>query len=89
MRNVEHSSSRLSFASREYFDYYTHVAAYSDRSLVDFLEVNGFRVLECQPRFLPLTIKSRLPVLPIQIRAYLQLPYKPLGKQMLIRASRA
>ena len=75
------------FAYREYFDDYTHVAVYSDRSLVDFLAAHGFQVLECQPRFLPLTIKSRFPVFPSLIRAYLLLPFKPMGKQMLIRAS--
>jgi hypothetical protein len=77
------------FAYREYFDDYTHIAVYSDRSLVDFLEAHGFQVLECHPRFLPLTIKSRFQVSPFLIRAYLRLPFKPMGKQMLIRASQA
>lgn len=77
------------FAYKEYFDDYTHVSIYSDRSLPDFLTVNGFRVLECHPRFLPLTIKSRFPVFPFLIRTYLRLPLKPLGKQMLIRAALA
>jgi hypothetical protein len=74
------------FAYQEYFDDYTHVTIYSDRSLSDFLEAHGFRVLECHPRFLPLTIKSRFPVSPLMIRAYLRLPFKPMGKQMWIRA---
>ena len=74
------------FAYREYFDDYTHVAVYSDRSLSDFLAAQGFRVIDCRPRFLPLTVKSALPVWPILIRLYLALPFKPLGKQMLIRA---
>jgi len=75
------------FAYREYFDDYTHVAVYSDRSLTDFLQANGFRVFECHPRFLPLTIKSHMPVSAFLIRTYLRLPFKPMGKQMLIRAS--
>jgi len=74
------------FAYREYFDDYMHVAVYSDRSLSDFLAAQGFRVIDCRPRFLPLTVKSALPVWPILIRLYLALPFKPLGKQMLIRA---
>jgi SAM-dependent methyltransferase len=74
------------FAYREYFDDYTHVAVYSDRSLSDFLEAHGFRVIDCKPRFLPLTVKSALPVWPILIQLYLALPFKPMGKQMLIRA---
>lgn len=74
------------FCSNEYFDDYTHVSIYSDRSLCDFLRANGLRILECKPRFLPLTIKSRLPVSPMLIRAYLVSPVKPLAKQMFIRA---
>jgi SAM-dependent methyltransferase len=74
------------FAYREYFDDYTHVAVYSHLSLADFLAANGFRVTECHPRFLPLTVKSALPVWPFMIRLYLLLPFKPLGKQMLLRA---
>jgi SAM-dependent methyltransferase len=76
------------FAYREYFDDYTHVSVYSDRSLADFLEVNGFKVTEVHPGFLPLTIKGRLPVSSTLIRLYLALPFKPLGKQMLVRAVR-
>jgi SAM-dependent methyltransferase len=74
------------FAYREYFDDYTHVTIYSHVSLTDFLGANGFRVIECHPRFLPLTMKSTLPVWPFMIRLYLMLPFKPLGKQMLLRA---
>ena len=74
------------FAYREYWDDYTHVTVYSDRSIVDFLSAQGYRVIDCQPRFLPLTVKSALPVSPLLIRLYLALPFKPLGKQMLIRA---
>jgi SAM-dependent methyltransferase len=74
------------FAYREYFDDYTHIAVYSHVSLGDFLAANGFRVTECYPRFLPLTMKSSLPVWPFMIKLYLMLPVKPLGKQMLLRA---
>lgn len=74
------------FAHREYFDDYTHVSIYSDRSLKDFLTHHGFQVIECKPRFLPLTVMSRLPVWPFLIRLYLTLPFKPFGKQMFLRA---
>lgn len=74
------------FAYREYFDDYSHISIYSDRSIVDFLSANGFKIIECKPRFLPLTIKSLLPVIPSLIRFYLKLPFKPMGKQMFIRA---
>lgn len=74
------------FAYREYFDDYTHRTVYSDVSMVDFLRANGYEILDCQPRFLPLTIKSRLPVSPFLLRMYLLSPVKPLGKQMLVQA---
>jgi SAM-dependent methyltransferase len=73
-------------AFREYFDDYTHVSIWSHVSLADFLEANGWEVIEVRPRFLPLTVKSRLPVWPPLIGAYLKSPVKPLGKQMLVRA---
>jgi SAM-dependent methyltransferase len=74
------------YAFREYFDDYTHVAIYSHVSLVDFLSANGYEATLVVPRFLPLTVKSRMPVSPWLIAAYLASPIKPLGKQMFIRA---
>jgi SAM-dependent methyltransferase len=74
------------YAYREYFDDYTHIAIYSDVSLCDVLRVGGFDIVDVKPRFLPLTIKSGLPVNESLIRAYLASPIKPMGKQMLIRA---
>lgn len=73
-------------AYKEYFDDYTHVAVYSDISLRDVLGVNGFEVFLCHPGFLPLTVKSRLPVSSALIRLYLASPVKPMGKQMFLRA---
>lgn len=74
------------YAYREYFDDYTHVAVYSHISLPDLLSAHGWDVIEVRPRFLPLTVKSRLPVWPPLIAAYLASPFKPLGKQMLVVA---
>lgn len=77
------------YAYREYFDDYTHCSVWSHVSLGDFLNANGFDVVERRARFLPLTIKSRLPVSPFLIRLYLHAPIKPLGKQMLFVAKPA
>jgi SAM-dependent methyltransferase len=74
------------YAYREYFDDYTHVSVYSHISLADLLAAHGYEVLDVKPRFLPLTVKSRLPVWPALIRLYLNSPFKPMGKQMLLRA---
>jgi SAM-dependent methyltransferase len=74
------------YAFREYFDDYTHRTVYSHLSICDFLHANSYEVITCKPRFLPLTLKSKLRVSPALIRLYLASPLKPLGKQMLIRA---
>lgn len=74
------------YAFREYFDDYTHVAVYSHISLADLLTAHGWDVIEVRPRFLPLTVKSRLPVWAPLIGAYLRSPFKPMGKQMLVVA---
>jgi len=74
------------YAFREYFDDYTHVAIYSHISLVDFLEAYGWEVLSVEPRFLPLTVKSRLPTWDFLIGLWLASPIKPIGKQMLLVA---
>jgi SAM-dependent methyltransferase len=74
------------YAYREYFDDYTHVSIYSHISICDFLAAHGFDTVEVHPRFLPLTVKSRLPAWSPLIGLYLASPLKPLGKQMLVRA---
>lgn len=74
------------YAFREYFDDYTHKTVYSHLSICDFLQANSYEVTAVKPRFLPLTLKSRLRVSPSLIRLYLLSPFKPLGKQMLVQA---
>ncbi len=51
-------------APRRYFDDYTHRTIFTDVSLRDWLEAVGFDVVKQTPRFLPLTVKSRLGALP-------------------------
>ena len=75
---------RLSY--KKYFDDYTHVAIWTDIGLVAFLETLGWKVTRVEGRFLPLTVKSRLPVSRLMIRAYLKSPFKPLAGQMLVIA---
>lgn len=75
------------YCAREYFDDYTHITIYTAQGLSDLLAANGFRILRCVPRFLPLTIKGRLPIHPLLIRLYLLSPVRPMAKQMLITAT--
>lgn len=72
--------------SKRYFDDYSHVSIWTDVSIADFLRADDWEVLRVMPRFLPLTIKSRLPVIPLLIRIYLLSPIKPMAGQMLVVA---
>lgn len=74
--------------SERYFDDFTHVSIWSDVSLRDYLQSLGWTIQAIHPRFLPLTVKSRFPVSPRLIRAYLRSPIKPLAGQMLIVAQK-
>ncbi len=74
------------YAYREYFDDFDHKSIYSHVSLTDYLAANGYEVFLVEPRFMPLSVKGRLPIKPFLIRAWLASPVKPIGKQMLIRA---
>lgn len=72
------------YAYRQYFDDYTHKSVWTHRSLPDFLQVCGFEVPHVEKAFLPLTLKSRMPVHPLLIKAYLTSPIKPMAGQMLV-----
>jgi SAM-dependent methyltransferase len=74
------------YAFREYFDDFDHRSIWSHVSLADFLVAHDYEVFLVEPRFMPLSIKSGLPVSPWLIRAWLASPFKPIGKQMLVRA---
>ncbi len=73
------------YAFREYFDDFDHKTIFSHISLADFLTSNGFEVTSVEPRFMPLTVKGRLPVNERLIQAWLASPWKPIGKQMLLQ----
>lgn len=72
----------------EYFDDYTHVAIYTDRSLRDMLTASGWKVEHVAARFLPLTMKSKASGLTFLVPWYLRSPIKPFAGQMLVDAGR-
>jgi ubiquinone/menaquinone biosynthesis C-methylase UbiE len=74
------------YAYKEYFDDYTHCTIWTDVSLADFLQAHNWHVEYVTPKFMPLSLKSRLPTWPFLIKLYLMLPFKPMGKQMLLVA---
>lgn len=72
------------YAYKDYFDDYTHKTIYSHISLADAMREYGFTPVKVVPKFLPLSLKSRLPKSYWLTRLYLTLPFSPMGKQMLL-----
>jgi SAM-dependent methyltransferase len=72
------------YCHKEYFDDYTHKTIFSHITLVDLLYEYGFTARVVKPRFLPLTLKSKLPKSYWLTKVYLLSPVKPMGKQMLL-----
>ncbi len=75
-------------APRRYFDDYTHRTIWTDQSLSDLLVAAGFELELVEPRFLPLSMRSRLSFGHRLVPLYLRLPYRPLAGQMLVVARR-
>lgn len=76
------------YAYREYWDDYTHKKAFSHVSLNDFLVSSGLDVVHIKKRFIPFSLKSRLPKSYLLTKMYLHSPFKPMGKQMLLVAQK-
>ncbi|MCU1422413.1 MAG: Methyltransferase type 11 [Microbacteriaceae bacterium] len=75
-------------AYKRYFDDFTHVSMWSEVSLGDFFASKGWTVERAQAKYMPFSVKSRLPVSRFAIRSYLASPIKPLAGQMLVVASK-
>jgi SAM-dependent methyltransferase len=73
---------------RNYFDDYTHETVFSDVSLRDFVASAGFSIRCVKPRFLPFSMKSRIPRSYILTKLYLALRVPVAAKQMLLVAER-
>ena len=71
-----------------YFDDYTHRTAYTDQGFQDFLTALGWRVVHVEPRFMPFTMKSRMPTAEWLVDLYLALPIRPLAGQFLVIAEK-
>ena len=81
----------IRFLYAEYWDFFDHHTALSDRSLVEGLRLARFSPDVIIPRFLPYTTKSRLPQAPWLVGLYLRFPvaWNLLGKQALVVARKA
>jgi SAM-dependent methyltransferase len=76
----------IRFVGGEYWDFFDHHTPLTDRSLVEALDITGFEVTRCIPRFLPYTTRSALPQHPMLVKLYLHVPlaWKILGKQAFV-----
>ena len=73
---------------RRYFDDYTHRTAYTDAGFRDFLRAQGWEIIHAEPRFMPFTMKSRLPAAGWLVRLYLNLGFRPFAGQFLVIAEK-
>ncbi len=82
----------IRFAYDVYWDFFDHHLAFSDRAMVEGLQMVGFDVELVKPRFLPYTTKSMFaawaPLRPFLARWYLRCPplHRLFGKQMFLVA---
>jgi|WetSurMetagenome_2_1015567.scaffolds.fasta_scaffold292911_2 ubiquinone/menaquinone biosynthesis C-methylase UbiE len=72
------------YSYKEYFDDYTHKKIFTHISLKDYFQANGFEALKVYPKFLPFSLKSRLPKSYMLTKIYLLSFWKPMAKQMLL-----
>lgn len=76
------------YCYREYWDDYTHKKAFSHTAIVDFFQSSGLKVIKAIPRFMPFSLKSRLPKSYWLTKMYLNSPIRPFAKQMLVVAKK-
>jgi SAM-dependent methyltransferase len=78
----------IRFLSDQYWDFWDHHLALSDRSLVEGLENCGFGILEKHPQFLPYTMvgSRESPLLLVSLYLKLRPAWKIFGRQFLVVA---
>ena len=70
-----------------YWDYYDHHIALTEKSVGELLHLCGFAVSESLPRFMPYTVKSRLPTWSWLVKLYLRVgapAFALFGKQFFV-----
>jgi SAM-dependent methyltransferase len=76
----------IRYTGGAYWDFWDHHIAITDRSLKELLELRGYAVNHCIPRFLPYTMSEGRQAPLWMVRAFLALPiaWPLLGKQFLV-----
>lgn len=80
----------IRFCYKDYWMFFDHVTPLDDRSLMEVLEINGFKIDETIPRFLPYSTKTKLPKSVFLLKIYLKIPIlqRIFGKQAFICAKK-
>ena len=75
----------IRFVGAAYWDFIDHRVPLTAQSLVEAATIAGFETDRVVERFLPYSIKGRLPTHPLLVRAYLRFPpaWRLFGKQTL------
>jgi len=74
------------YCYKHYFDDCTHRSIHTHLSVSDLLAMNGFGLEFIEPKFLPFSFSSKLPINRYLVRAYLNSPIKLKGAQFLVGA---
>ncbi len=77
----------VKYVPGSYWDYFDHHIALTEKSVGELLHLCGFSVTETVPRFMPYTVKSRLPKWPWLVRLYLRVgkpAFMLFGKQFFV-----
>lgn len=80
----------IRYCYKDYWMFFDHITPIDDRALIEVLEINGFKIIECKSKFLPFTTKSRYPKLFFLLKVYLSIPilHKIFGQQSFIYAEK-
>jgi len=74
----------------EYWDFFDHHIALTDKSLVEGLLIKEFKIKRVISKFLPFTTKSKIPQHPFLVWLYLKIPlaWRVMGKQSFLVAEK-
>jgi SAM-dependent methyltransferase len=73
----------IKYAYREYWDFIDHYLPLTEKSLGEALIINGFKISECIPQFLPFSVSSSPSKSSTLLSLYLKIPpvWRIFGKQ--------
>lgn len=65
----------IRFIYKDYWMFFDHITPIDDRALIETLEIIGFKISLNIPKFLPFSVKSRLPKILFLVKLYLKMPF--------------